>query len=149
MKLLLYILLLSGFGYSDRSIDGLYIDDCGNSLKIVGDKYYFELGSSWSKGRVEWKKTEVILTGITVYDTVVKHVLLDGSDSLFEKKDFFPIVSWDTVSNRTQMRDISQIVCCGGQLDSFKLRLDIESRKVLVKTDMLYGKCDTLKMKEN
>jgi hypothetical protein len=149
MKLLLYILLFSGLVYSDRSIDGLYTDDCGNSLMIMDDEYYFELGSSWSKGKVVRNNQEVLLTGITVYDTVVKHVLPDGTDSLFNKKDFYTIVSLDSISNRTQRRDISQILCCEGQLDSFEFRLEIESTKVWVKTELLNGKCDTLKMKEN
>lgn len=149
MKLSLCIFLLSGFVYTDKSIDGLYADVCGNSLTIVDDQYYFEFGSRWSKGKVEWKNNDVKLTGITVYDTVVKRVLPDGTDSLFEKKDFFPIVSRDTVSNRTQMRDISQIVCCGGQLESFVLGLEVETIGVLVITDQVYGECDTLKLKEN
>jgi hypothetical protein len=147
MKQILATLLYLTLIHSSKTESKIYVDSCGTKFIISEQDYYYDSGRWWSKGKVNWKDGQVVLSGITIYDTIVKHIQPDGKDSLFKKADFIPIISLDSIANRTHTRDISQVACCGRQLDSLVLRLDIVSKSIMVRAKSFNKECDTLKLK--
>lgn len=149
MKSFISIITFISIIFFSQKEEKTYVDSCGSELFISGQDYFYDNGQYWSKGKLNWKDGQADLIGRTIYDTIVKHRLPDGTDSIFNRKDFIPIVSLDSIYNRTHTRDISQVACCGGQMDSFKMTLKVISDSLLIRTNSLNSMCDTFKLKNN